>query len=281
MTTAYQSKASVEDFVKHHTFNILAIIFVLDNAANVHIGNNINMFQTLNPCTQRCIATIGGTAFQPEGIGTVLIRVKYNKEVLSNMLLEDVLYFPSSPVNLISITCLADQLKDNERTFIRTARYHSDFTWNFGAHTTTIHHAQIRIPEMEVSTEKSTLHVLTTTINLLHPRSRNHVFNVNVITDNNKDTFTPSSSTIKPTADNSEIVITEFETNDKLTYCRDGRVEQVTLQSSTYSNDSFIYDIKLPKGTVIKTTWEFLCPIHEPDNITLPYTLSDYKDIIS
>ena len=122
VTTAFQSKASVEDFVKRHMFNILAIIFVIDNAANVHIGNDKNMFKTLNPCTHRCVATIGGTDLEPEGIGTVIIQVQDNEGVFSEMTLEDVLYFPSSPVNLISIACLADQYKDDEGTCIRTAR---------------------------------------------------------------------------------------------------------------------------------------------------------------
>ena len=38
--------------------------------------------------------------------------------------------------------------------------------------------------------------------------------------------------------------------------------------------------IKLPNDTVKTTTREFIRPIGEQDNITLPSTLDDYKDII-
>ena len=162
-------------------YNILAIKFAVNNASNVHIGNNKNIFTTLKPCTQHCVATIGGTDLEPEGIGTILIHVQDNEGLSSEMTLDDVLYFTSSPVNLISIACLANQYKDAEGTVIHTIRYHSDFTWNFGAHTKTIYHAQSRIPEMEVSTGKTSLQGITTAINVLHPISYNHVLNVNLI----------------------------------------------------------------------------------------------------
>ena len=60
-------------------FNILAIIFVVDNASNVHVGNDKKVFKTLNPCTQRYVATIDGTDLKPEVIGTVLIQVQDNE----------------------------------------------------------------------------------------------------------------------------------------------------------------------------------------------------------
>ena len=175
VTTAFQSKASVEEFVKRHMFNFLAIIFVIDNAANVHIANERTMFHTLRPCTKRCVATIGGTDLVPEGIGTVLVNIKDDEGISSILTLEDVLFFPASPFNLISIACLADQFKDDDNTFIRTARFHSDFTWNFGKHSKTIYHAQSRIPEVEVTTSKGSLKGFATAINYLDPRSHNQV----------------------------------------------------------------------------------------------------------
>ena len=83
-------------------FNLLAIIFVIDNAANVHIGNDRTMFHTLRPCTERCVATIGGIDLVPEGIGTVLVNIKDDEGVSSILALEDVVFSPlrlsTSPV---------------------------------------------------------------------------------------------------------------------------------------------------------------------------------------
>ena len=164
--SVFQSEASVEYAVQLHMFNFLAIIFVVDNAINVHIINDKSMFKIFKPCTHKCVTTIGGADFEPEGIVTFIITIQDNTGASSYITLEDVLYFPSSPVNSISIACLADQYKDNDNIFIRTARFHSDFSWSFGTHTKTINHGQTRIPEIEVSTTKNSLHGFTTAIDV-------------------------------------------------------------------------------------------------------------------
>ena len=46
----------------------------------------------------------------------------------STYILKDALYFPDSPVNIISVTAFADQMEDDEGTWIMTKRRHSIFT---------------------------------------------------------------------------------------------------------------------------------------------------------
>ena len=184
-------------------------------------------------------------------------------------------------MNLISIACLADQFKDDDKTFIWTARFHSDFTWNFGKHSKTIHHAQSRIPEVEVTTSKGSLQGFATAINYLDPRSHHQVFNANLIDDDEDKEITVSSNTPKQPLPKSTSVIPEFVEGDDLIYCRDGHVEKVKLQSSHYSDNIYNYSVQLHNGSVITTTREFLRPADEHDNITIPSTLQDYKALIN
>ena len=68
--------------------------------------------------------------------------------------------------------------------------------------------------------------------------------------------------------------------SDNLLYFCDGYEETATLQIIICSDNSFNYLIKLPNETIIVTTRECLRPTRKKDNITLPSTLDDYKDII-
>eukprot|EP00957_Ditylum_brightwellii_P160482 12217361-Ditylum_brightwellii.AAC.1 len=66
------------------------------------------------------MATIGGIDHKPEGIGTMQIKWKNNNEIAYQYNLEKALYFLNSTVNIISVTLLADQLDDDEGTFVTT-----------------------------------------------------------------------------------------------------------------------------------------------------------------
>ena len=65
---------------------------------------------------------------------------------ISVMRLENSLHFPESPVNITSIACLADTYNDDHGTFIKTSRFSSEFSWNFGKHVKTIYHTDSHIP---------------------------------------------------------------------------------------------------------------------------------------
>eukprot|EP00957_Ditylum_brightwellii_P117619 8971051-Ditylum_brightwellii.AAC.1 len=60
------------------------------------------------------VATIGGIDHKLQGIGLVKIECKDDEGATHKYKLEKALYFPESPVNIISVTCLADQLGNDE-----------------------------------------------------------------------------------------------------------------------------------------------------------------------
>ncbi len=102
---------------------------MVDNAANVHIINYKSLFNKseLNPCTTHGVATIGGSSLSPKGKGDAAILIQDDEGVSTEITLQDALYFPDSPVNIISIACLADTYNDDNGTSIKTSRYHSEF----------------------------------------------------------------------------------------------------------------------------------------------------------
>ena len=61
--------------------------------------------------------------------------------------LTNALYFPDSPVNIISVAYLADHYDDDYDTYIKVFHYLSEFTWDFKQYTETIN-AEGQMPEI-------------------------------------------------------------------------------------------------------------------------------------
>ena len=97
-----------------------------------YICNDKNMFDgELRPTDSHYVATIGGGKNNvAAGMGTVKWTWKDDNGKSHTMLIHDVLYFPSSPVNILSVTSLAEQLNDNDGTGIDTKQNTSQFYWN-------------------------------------------------------------------------------------------------------------------------------------------------------
>lgn len=91
---------------------------ICNNSANVHVCNDKRMFMNLWDIKQpQVVATIGGKNSKPTGIGSV--KWTWNDdEGASHTYIMNVLYFPSSPVDILSISEFANQLKDDEGTGI-------------------------------------------------------------------------------------------------------------------------------------------------------------------
>ena len=66
-------------------------------------------------------------------------------------ILENVLYFPQSPVNVLSVTAFATQLNDDTGTWIKTSRFESTFSWDNEKLTKTLVHPASKLPQMNVN----------------------------------------------------------------------------------------------------------------------------------
>lgn len=65
--------------------------------------------------------------------------------------LTNCLYLPASPVNIISVPALSEQLNDDKGTCIQSKRQYSIFTWDHGKYSKTIYHSSDNFPELLVN----------------------------------------------------------------------------------------------------------------------------------
>ena len=64
--------------------------------------------------------------------------------------MNNVLYFPDSPVNILSETEFFESMKDDEGTWALTKIKYSTFTWNFGKYRKKITHSENCLPELDI-----------------------------------------------------------------------------------------------------------------------------------
>ena len=62
------------------------------------------------------------------------------------------LFFPTSPVNILSVSRLADHFDDDEGTSIQTRRHYSILRWKNDSHQVRIEHSNHKLPELAVNT---------------------------------------------------------------------------------------------------------------------------------
>ena len=96
---------------------------ICDNSANVHICSSKKIFiGPMRRTDRHYIATIGGSKNSASGMVTARWLWKDYLGKSHTLDIKNVLYFPQSPVNILSITELADTLKDNDGTGIKTKK---------------------------------------------------------------------------------------------------------------------------------------------------------------
>ena len=125
---------------------------VCDNSANVHICNDRNMFVgEISSLNDMKVATIGGHGHQASGMGTVKWKWFYDNGATHEFLIEDVLFFPESPINILSVTSFARQLDDKTGTGIMTLQSESILFWQDRKFSRTLHHPPSNLPEMSIN----------------------------------------------------------------------------------------------------------------------------------
>ena len=131
---AFTLAYNVDDIAKRSSSNCMfdtdVSFVVCNNSANTHICNDKSMYAEFKETSRGMVATIGGKLNSPAGIGTVKWKSKDDAGLVHEILLDKVLYFPNSPINIMSITEFARQLDDEERTGIDKKMKYSRFYWD-------------------------------------------------------------------------------------------------------------------------------------------------------
>ena len=128
----------------------------MDNCANTHVWNDKNHFISISPFStgSRAVSTIGGQNHFPVGSGNVSVSWRDDDNVVFKHVLKNVLYFPDSPVKIISAHKLAAECStdvDLEGTSIKTKYPYSIFKWRFNEFRKTIQHPIHGLPEMVIN----------------------------------------------------------------------------------------------------------------------------------
>ena len=256
------------------SFDSDSTTIVLDNSATCHICNDKDMFiGNITPIpkdSQLGVETAGGTA-KPVGFGSIRISFRDNDGNMHVEMIEDVLYFPSSPVNILGITKFGEQRRDPEGTHILTKAKYSVFTWNNGKSTRDIHHQSSGLPELPINEGMSVfssfylsfcsmLPTLDVTKKCLLSRLQEY----SAQTSTNSVSFASKCC-----------LRSSFKIGDKVNLINPGSTQGGRIDDAEFNKDMQPrFKVKLPDGRVKNATVEQLRRIDEPDVGIVPQTPS-------
>ena len=259
---------------------------VCDNSANTHIWNNLKDFipsslVQLTASTSSSVVTIGGSNFHPTSIGNIKITWNDDNGVPYQTVLKNVLYFPDSPVNVLSVTAFASQLNDDNGTWIKTARHQSVFSWDHEKYTKTLIHPASNLPQMTVNSGFS---IFTSFCKFLEKATVLPSLGASVFLSGgpvgDDTTDSASSTTASPLSSIEQSVKDQYTIGQTLSLVRDGHSETVTLESVDLDMDQMIpyFTVKLPNGLTTSVCKEFLRHADDKNMSHIPVTVDEIRE---
>ena len=245
---------------------------ICDNSANVHICNDKTMFLgKMRNTNQHYVATNVGNKNSALGMCTVCWRWKDHNSCIHQYDIKDVLYFPNSPVNILSVTGLATQLGDDEGTGIDTRLHTSRFYWNHGRHERTIHHSSSNLPELPINEGFSFTSLrskfIGTKVDLKKSHSHCHLTH----------TIPPDDDALEEPKPPLHLDGDMFHVGETFLYSKDGHTCYVRVEKIVMDDDS-VFCLHLRSSNsddLIVTTREFLCAPDSPDVGWIPISLPE------
>ena len=293
-TSVYTSE-QLENYLNRVDFDPMIKTAVVDNAANAHIWCVKEDFlpETLRPIPKHnaYVTTIGGSNHTPVAMGDVKTAWLDDNGRKHTHILKDALHFPQSPINIISVTALAEQFGDEEGTWACTKWKYTTFTWDEGKYVRTINHPSSLLPDMQLCDCNTS--ALATFFN--HCK-RNYCFRTQasrslqkplaLSTTNNDDAListTDGMGHVSTREIESKRKFTgkesKFRIGDRILYCRDNHVEAGIVQNIRLDKATLVpyFDIGFGGERKVTSTKEFIGHIDEPDPMTIPITDDQIK----
>ena len=271
------------------TWDTDSVSVVVDNSANTHIWNDLDNFvagslRYYDDSDDVGVLTIGEDSSRPLGIGKVIISITDNLNQEVAMHLNNCLYFPASPVKIISVTSLAKQFNDFEETWIKTRLDRSTLSWDGGKHVIDFCHASSSLPVLQVNTGTSQLASFCSLFEHNKASAANFDEAAALTTSNsilpmdgyNDVCFATEdiSSSLSP-ADTRDILLSStFAVGDQVQYVTNGINEPVDIVKMDYEEEMKLlyFTIVLPDGVTHRVTKEFLRPLTDDDLAIIPIT---------
>ena len=248
---------------------------VCDNSANTHIWNNLQDFipsslVELTASASSSVVTIGGSNFHPTSIGNIKITWNDDNGIPYHTVLKNVLYFPDSPVNVLSVTAFASQLNDDNGTWIKTARHQSVFSWDHDNFTKTLVHPASNLPQMTVNGGFS---IFTSFCKFLEKATVLPRLGASVLLSGG-----PASGD-SPISSIEQSVKDQYTIGQTLSLVRDGCSTSVTLESVDLDMEKMIpyFTVKLPNGLTTSVCKEFLRHTDDKNVSHIPITSDEIR----
>ncbi len=252
------------------SFDSDGLTVVLDNSATCHICNDKRLFTSditpLSDVDNIGVDTAGGTA-RPIGFGNIRLSWTDDNGTYHEEVIEDVLYFPKSPVNIIGITKLGIQRNDPEGTHILTKSHYSVFTWNHGKHTRTIHHHASGLPELPINQGTSLYKSFCSAFYSILPSCRSTRMCLKSEDSPMQKSDLDFSFLAKSCSDGTIIA------GDSVIVTESGSTKQGTILDVTYDEHMLpSYNVKLTGGDTVQVFGDAIKRHHEPDIGVIPQT---------
>ena len=284
---------------------------VVDNSANVHIWNDFSAFIPesyikFNQAASTAVSAVNGESNVPAGCGDVPVQWTDDDDKIYEIALKNVLHFPNSPVKILSVVELAEQLKDDLDTWILSRRYQSIFTWAFGKFTKTIAHGKSRLPELLIKSCHSTVGALYSLVKKSQTANCHMVFHAAFKVDRSDISQFENAKyecDIQYSACNFEAYNNDVSSDDEYTivhdttlppapvlsigcsvrYTKDDHVEVGTLVGVDLSSPSSpsIFDIEFSDGRKVQTTREHIELEETPDVFAIPTNARNILEVAS
>ena len=267
---------------------------VIDNSANTHIWNRLDDFVSgtlhyFGDEDVEGVMTIGDDSSKPIGIGTVAIRIPDSVGNAVPVNLERVLYFPKSPVNVMSVTYLANQLSDDDGTWVQTKRGSSILTWNFGKHQIEFSHPSSKLPVLNVlpadsSVDTDEYFTLFSQAGVTLDPTALTTCQTCLPCDSSTDicllTDMPQQVQSDPILKNTISPICKI--GDQMRLTKNGINEKVEVSEIRLEGDLQTphFKVSLPDGQELEVTEEFLFPLDEVDLVHVPITRQQIENQI-
>ena len=277
-TSVFNVDEKVKQCANNSLFDTDASFIVCDNSANTHICNNRDMFLSFRPISNGMVATIGGKLNRPSGIGTVKWIWKDDSGVPHTQELKDVLYFPKSPINIMSVTEFAKQLNDSEGTGIDTKMRYSRLYWDHNKFSRTIHHSGSNLPELAINEGNVRFSWWTKAFSR---RVDDAVKPTCCFTSRDFDDHCCATIDKDKEATDSLFVESIIYPGEDLIYKYQGQNAVVKVESSKVNDKGMLtYNVKFPSGESKEVTREFLSRPDNPDIAELPTSIPAMKEAV-
>ncbi len=231
----------------------------------------------IRPLEQHFVATIGGNKNNAAGIGTVRWKWKDDNGKMHTYDIKNILFFPQSPINILSITEFAEQFGDDGGTGITTICRKSTFFWNGHKYSRTIIHPSSNLPEMPIN-DGFGLSALWSRIVSQQVDLHKHHCHCSAAS------HFPTNDLLHPVIDSkvralsTDLASELIHIGETLLYLKDGRQTYVKVEDAFLDEKNIMkYKVTTADGTSLETTRETLRDPTTPDIAWIPSSVPELR----